>query len=84
MDITQETELMIEVEDILDELHSLKNQRVVIADLNGALQEAGETWSATPVDIKTLETHLQHIERMEEAAQKADTSVSINYIWPSS
>jgi hypothetical protein len=81
MDITEETELMIEVEDILDELHSLKtvlkDQKIVIADLNAALHEAGGSWPSTDIEMKTLENHLQHIERMEETAQKADTSVSI-------
>lgn len=80
MDITAETELMIEVEDILDELHTLKmvlkDQQGVIHDMNRTLKEsAPENQRPPQVKTRTLENHLLRIERMEEAAKKADTSV---------
>lgn len=82
LSITDETELMIEVEDILDELHTLKmvlrDQERVIGDMNNILHDVSENASKPPrVGTRILETHLLRIERMEEAAKKADTSVSI-------
>lgn len=81
MDIADEMELMIEVEDILDELHTLKmvlkDQESVITDLNKTLEGfAAENQRPAKVDTRTLESHVLRIERMEEVAKKADTSVS--------
>ena len=83
MSITDEMELMIEVEDILDELHTLKmvlkDQERVIVDLNKILEEFAAGGRKPPeVETRTVENHLLRIERMEEAAKKADTSVSGN------
>ncbi|KAK7227047.1 hypothetical protein V2G26_015050 [Clonostachys chloroleuca] len=80
MDITGETELMIEIEDILDELHILKmvlkDQESVIEDMNKSLREmAGDNQKSPAVETRVLENHLLRIMRMEEAARKADTSI---------
>jgi hypothetical protein len=80
MNITAETGLMIEVEDILDELHTLKmvlkDQQAVIHDMNRTLKESTPDGQKPPqVNTRTLENHLLRIERMEGAANKADTSV---------
>lgn len=80
MDITGETELMIEIEDIQDELHILKmvlkDQESVIEDMNKSLREmAGDNQKSPAVETRVLENHLLRIMRMEEAARKADTSV---------
>lgn len=82
LDITDETTLMIEVEDILDELHTLKkvlkDQEGVIVDLNKALGGfAPEGKKPAEVEMRTLRTHLLRIGQMEDAARKADTSVSV-------
>lgn len=78
MDITEETELMIEVDDILDELHTLKliltDQKTVVGELNQTLKENGGGQSY--VKTRTLDGHLLRIEHMENAAKKANTSVS--------
>ena len=78
MDITEETELMIEVDDILDELHTLKlvltDQRTVVEDLERTLEKAGG--EPSHVRTRTLDNHLLRIDQMEKAARKADTSVS--------
>ncbi|VUC38053.1 unnamed protein product [Clonostachys rosea] len=80
MDITGETELMIEVDDILDELHTLKtilrDQESVIGELNKSLREmAGNSQKSPTVETRVLENHLLRIARMEEAARKANTSI---------
>jgi hypothetical protein len=82
LDITDETTLMIEVEDILDELHTLKkvleDQERVISDLNKVLEGfAPEGKKSAEVEMRTLKTHLSRIGQMEDAARKADTSVSV-------
>lgn len=80
--ITDETTLMIEVEDILDELHTLKkvleDQERVISDLNKVLESfAPEGKKPAEVEMRTLKTHLSRIAQMEKAARKADDSVSV-------
>ncbi len=80
LDIMDETELMIEVEDILDELHILKkvlnDQGGVVVDLNKALEGfAPRGQKPAQVGMRTLKNHLWHIKRMVEAANKADISV---------
>lgn len=82
MDITSETELMIELDDILDELHTLKlvltDQKSVVQDMNRTLRESDRNASASAhVNTKTLESHLQRIEQMEQAASKAEKTVRI-------
>ncbi|KAM0591643.1 hypothetical protein ACHAPN_007218 [Verticillium nonalfalfae] len=77
MDITSETELMIELDDILDELHTLKlvltDQKSVVQDMNRTLRESDRDASVSAyVNTKTLESHLQRIEQMEQAASKAE------------
>lgn len=89
MDITDETGLMIEVEDILDELHTLKmvlkDQEGVITDMNRILEGfTVESRKSPRVETRTLENHLIRIERMEDAAKKADTSVILTiciFLW---
>ncbi|KAM0333931.1 hypothetical protein ACHAQA_000948 [Verticillium albo-atrum] len=80
LDITSETELMIELDDILDELHTLKlvltDQKTVVQDMNRILEESDKKASApVHVNTKTLENHLQRIEQMEQAASKTDKSL---------
>ncbi|PNH35808.1 hypothetical protein BJF96_g927 [Verticillium dahliae] len=80
MDITSETELMIELDDILDELHTLKlvltDQKSVVQDMNRTLRESDRNASASAhVNTKTLESHLQRIEQMEQAASKAEKTL---------
>ncbi|KAM0661747.1 hypothetical protein ACHAPH_002361 [Verticillium nonalfalfae] len=80
MDITSETELMIELDDILDELHTLKlvltDQKSVVQDMNRTLRESDRDASVSAyVNTKTLESHLQRIEQMEQAASKAEKTV---------
>lgn len=80
LDITDETELMIEVEDILDELHTLKkilkDQEGAILDINKVLAEFDtDSHKRHEVNMRTLTNHLLRIDQMEEAANKADTAV---------
>lgn len=79
MDINNETELLIEVDDILDELHILKtvlnSQKTVVEEMNKALKGAAKE-APLPVETKTLETHLSWIDQMEKSAKKADKGVS--------
>lgn len=87
LDITDETELMIEVEDILDELHTLKkvlnDQESVIADFNKVLEGfTPENQQPPEVGTRTLRYHLSHLSQMEDAAKKAD--ISVRFLWSSS
>lgn len=80
LDITDETELMIEVEDILDELHTLKkilqDQEGAIMDLNKVLDTfQPDKRKRYEVNMRTPKNHLLRIDQMEEAANKADTAV---------
>jgi hypothetical protein len=73
---------MIEVEDILDELYTLKkilkDQESSVVDLNKTLGDFGTDKHRTrEILTRTLTNHLQRISQMEETAQKADTAVSI-------
>ncbi|KAM0592522.1 hypothetical protein ACHAQF_001195 [Verticillium nonalfalfae] len=88
MDITSETELMIELDDILDELHTLKlvltDQKSVVQDMNRTLRESDRDASVSAyVNTKTLESHLQRIEQMEQAASKAEKTkqASLTEAW---
>lgn len=77
MDITEEMELMIEVDDIMDELQTLKqvltSQQRVVGDLNRRLFMA----DGSSVYVKTMDSHLSRINAAKEAAKMADTSVSL-------
>jgi hypothetical protein len=80
LDITDETELLIEVDDILDELHVLKmvltDQKTVIEDMNKTLKiAAGQPLGQASVETRTLANHMLRVEQMEHAAKKADKSV---------
>ncbi|OHE99308.1 ankyrin repeat and protein kinase domain-containing protein [Colletotrichum orchidophilum] len=80
MDIANETELMIEVDDILDELHTLKlvltDQKIVVEDLNETFKKTANSGNKAPsVEMRTLENHLVRIEQMEQAAKKVDKSL---------
>jgi len=80
MNISDEAELLIEIDDILDEIHILKtvltDQKNVINDLNCQLQQAaGERHSPTLVETKAIDTCYARLEQMEKAAEKADTAV---------
>lgn len=81
VDITAETELMIEMDDLRQELQTIRSvlidQRIVIQDMNAIMKEDGKYDGAPPaVSTRTLENHLLRIEQMEQAAIKADQSVS--------
>lgn len=83
MDISEETELMIEVDDILDELSILKlvlvDQKRVAHELDDTLKAAaGDSTGRSYIKTKTLDDHLARIEQMEAAAKKADKSVSLS------
>ncbi|KAK1676416.1 hypothetical protein BDP55DRAFT_104084 [Colletotrichum godetiae] len=80
IEITEETELMIEVDDILDELHTMKlvltKQRTIIRGLNTCLSAiANENPQKLWIKTRVLDDHLLHIDQMEEAAKKAETSL---------
>ncbi|KAK1580569.1 uncharacterized protein LY79DRAFT_520336 [Colletotrichum navitas] len=82
MDIADETELMIEVDDILDELHTLKlvltDQKSVIEDLNRIFKATANAGGRSPsVEMRTLNNHLVRIEQMEQAAWKVDNLASL-------
>ncbi|KAK2771101.1 ankyrin repeat and protein kinase domain-containing protein [Colletotrichum kahawae] len=85
MDIVREMELMIEVNDILDELRTLKqvltDQKAVISTLNSTLGLATGNPTATTkppsVVTRTLERHLERIDQMQQAATEADKSATI-------
>ncbi|EFQ34095.1 uncharacterized protein GLRG_09239 [Colletotrichum graminicola M1.001] len=77
MGIATETGLMIEVDDILDELQTLKlvltGQKTVIEDLNRTLKVTANAGGKCPsVEMRTLNNHLVRIEQMEQAARKVD------------
>lgn len=78
MDISDETELLIEVDDILDELHILKtvlnSQKAVVEEMNKTLKGVAKE-TPIPVETKTLENHLLWIDQMEKSAKKADKAV---------
>ncbi|KAK2029637.1 hypothetical protein LX32DRAFT_718243 [Colletotrichum zoysiae] len=83
MGIADETELMIEVDDILDELHTLKlvltDQKTVVEDLNRAFKvTAGAGGKFPSVEMRTLNNHLVRIEQMEQAARKVDKLASLS------
>ncbi|KAH7303198.1 hypothetical protein B0I35DRAFT_365304 [Stachybotrys elegans] len=83
MDITNEIELLIEVDDILDELHTLKqvltDQKGVVSDLNKMLKEVAKDATLHPyINTRTLENHLSRIEQMRGAADKADKAASLS------
>ncbi|MBE3045108.1 hypothetical protein IMZ48_21650 [Candidatus Bathyarchaeota archaeon] len=79
LDISKEIGLMIEIDDVLDELHTLDlvltEQKMVVEDLNQTLRNvSGKHLSY--VKMKTLSKHLLRIDQMEKMAGKADKSVS--------
>ncbi|WDK20867.1 ankyrin repeat and protein kinase domain-containing protein [Colletotrichum graminicola] len=82
MGIATETGLMIEVDDILDELQTLKlvltGQKTVIEDLNRTLKVTANAGGKCPsVEMRTLNNHLVRIEQMEQAARKVDKLASL-------
>ncbi|KAK1982989.1 hypothetical protein LZ30DRAFT_589420 [Colletotrichum cereale] len=83
MGIVDETELMIEVDDILDELHTLKliltDQKTVVEDLNRTFKDTAKDGDKAPsVKMRILNSHLVRIEQMEQAAEKVDKSASLS------
>lgn len=71
---------MIEVDDILDELHTLKlvlmDQKNVVQDMNKTLSRlAKDRTMRSYVNTRTLDYHLARIDQMEDTAKKADKSV---------
>jgi hypothetical protein len=81
LSIQKEIELMIEFDDILDELHTLKlvltDQKNVVQDMNKALSRlAKDRTTRSYVNTRTLDYHLARIDQMEDTAKKADKSVS--------
>ncbi|KAH6665312.1 hypothetical protein F5X68DRAFT_143675 [Plectosphaerella plurivora] len=82
LSISNEIELMIEVDDILDELHTLKlvltDQKNVVQDMNKALKKlAKDRTTRSYVNMRTLDDHLARIDQMEDTAKKADKSASL-------
>lgn len=77
-DITQETERLVEVEEINDELHALKlvltRQQTTIEKMNEITEGHNGSWS---IESRVLESHLSRIQQMEQLATKASKSVSI-------
>jgi hypothetical protein len=75
---------LIEVEDILDELHTLKrmlkDQEAVILDLNETLRGfETDTHRHRDIGMRTLTNHLHRINQMEETAANADTAVRASF-----
>ena len=80
MDISNEAELLIEIDDILDEIHILKtvltDQKNVIEAMNKQLEQAaGKRHSLMLVETKAIDNCYARLEQMEKAAEKADTAV---------
>ncbi|KAL0929892.1 ankyrin repeat and protein kinase domain-containing protein [Colletotrichum truncatum] len=80
--IAKEIELMIEIDDIVDELHTLKlvltDQKMVIKELNFSLKDiAGRSSRGPLVEARTLENHLLRIDHMEKTAKKAEKLVRV-------
>ena len=77
-DITQETERLVEVEEIIDELHALKlvltHQKTTIEKMDEITKVHKGSWS---IESRVLESHLSRIEQMEQSAIKASKSVSV-------
>jgi hypothetical protein len=77
-DITQETERLVEVEEITDELHALKSvlthQKTTIEQMNKITKVDNGLW---PIETRVLDSHLDRIAQMEESAKKASESVSV-------
>jgi hypothetical protein len=85
MSVAAETDLLVEIEDIQDELHILSlvliDQQSTVADLSGVIdtvksQEAGLA-SPRKFDSSSIDHRLRNIKLMQEIAQKTRDMVSL-------
>lgn len=86
MQINDEVDLLVEIEDILDELHVLKvvltDQSMVMHELSETISKASVTTTAKSKDAnlsvgdnRVLKAHLTRIEQMEGRAKKTHKTV---------
>ena len=79
LDISKEIGFVIEIDDVLDELHTLElvltEQKMVVEDLNRTLRKvSGKRLSY--VKTKTLSNNVLRIDHMVKMASKVDKPVS--------
>lgn len=84
LDIQTEIELLVEIEDIVDELHILKivlrDQKKTIHQLDHIIKNAcmrGAHSLPPPINKKTLESHSIRIDEMNELAEKTQKPVCL-------